>query len=204
MTFPSRPEYERQVYGLLDAYPEVVGSTLYMYSTSAFTAIVEGRVTLSNSLVLHIIEALDFKSGRIRHYSYTVFRGDEQIRWYDSQPHPKNASLAETFPHHLHEPPDIKDNRKPAPGISFTAPNLPTLIADCVTLGESPAAGPPRTLRERDTRYVVDTQKQPIAVLLTLEEYEHYLDLLDDEADSQDSELAARLTQAAAQPTTGE
>ena len=56
-------------------------------------------------------------------------------------------------------------------------------------------------LRESDARYVVDTQGQPIAVLLTVEEYEHYLDLLDDETDSQDDELAKRLTQAAAQPT---
>jgi hypothetical protein len=37
-------------------------------------------------------------------------------------------------------------------------------------------------------------------VLLTLEEYEHYLDLLDDEADSQDHELAARLAEAAVRP----
>jgi hypothetical protein len=50
--------------------------------------------------------------------------------------------LASTFPHHLHELPDIKHNRKPAPGISFDAPNLPTLIADCVALGASFAAGP--------------------------------------------------------------
>ena len=61
-----------------------------------------------------------------------------------------------------------------------------------------------RTLRERGARYVVDTQGQPLAVLLTLEEYEHYLDLLDDEADSQDTELIARLEQAIAQPTGGE
>jgi PHD/YefM family antitoxin component YafN of YafNO toxin-antitoxin module len=60
------------------------------------------------------------------------------------------------------------------------------------------------TLRERGAQYVVDTQGQAIAVLLTLEEYEHYLDLLDDEADSQDAELAARLAQAADQPTGGE
>jgi PHD/YefM family antitoxin component YafN of YafNO toxin-antitoxin module len=60
------------------------------------------------------------------------------------------------------------------------------------------------TLRERGARYVVDTQGQAIAVLLTLEEYEHYLDLLDDEADSQDAELAARLARAADQPTGGE
>ena len=61
-----------------------------------------------------------------------------------------------------------------------------------------------RILHERDARYVVDTQGQPIAVLLTMAEYEHYLDLLDDETDSQDHELAKRLTQAATQPTGGE
>jgi hypothetical protein len=49
-----------------------------------------------------------------------------------------------------------------------------------------------RILRERNARYVVDTQGQPIAILLTIEEYEHYLDLLDDEMDGQDDELAAR------------
>jgi len=57
------------------------------------------------------------------------------------------------------------------------------------------------TLREHGARYVTGTKGNPVAVLLTLEEYGHYLDLLDDEADSQDSELAARLVQAAAQPT---
>jgi PHD/YefM family antitoxin component YafN of YafNO toxin-antitoxin module len=55
-----------------------------------------------------------------------------------------------------------------------------------------------RALREQGGRYVVDAQNHPVAALLTLEEYEHYLDLLDDEADSQDKDLAARLTQAAA------
>ena len=56
---------------------------------------------------------------------------------YDPQPHPENPDLASTFPHHHHEPPDIKHNRRPAPGISFQAPNLPTLIADCIALGET-------------------------------------------------------------------
>ncbi|HUW14952.1 MAG TPA: hypothetical protein VM537_34850 [Anaerolineae bacterium] len=59
-------------------------------------------------------------------------------------------------------------------------------------------------LRERGARYIVDTQGQAFAVLLSLEEYEHYLDLLDDEADSQDDELATRLAHAADQPTGGE
>jgi PHD/YefM family antitoxin component YafN of YafNO toxin-antitoxin module len=56
-------------------------------------------------------------------------------------------------------------------------------------------------LREHGARYVVGTKGQPVAVLLTLEEYDHYLDLLDDEADSQDDKLAARLAQAVAGPT---
>ena len=56
-------------------------------------------------------------------------------------------------------------------------------------------------LRERGAHYVVGTEGRPVAVLLTLEEYDHYLDLLDEEADSQDEELAARLARAAARPT---
>ncbi len=49
----------------------------------------------------------------------------------------EDPDLASTFPHHRHEPPDIKHNRRPAPGISFQSPNLPTLIADCAALGET-------------------------------------------------------------------
>jgi len=134
MSFPSRPEYETLVYGLLDAYPEVIGSTLRLYSTSALTAIVEGSVHLRNGLELRIIEALDFKSSCIRRYSYTVYRSGEKIRWYDSEPHAENPALASTFPHHLHDLPNIKHNRKPAPDISFQVSNLPTLIADCIAL----------------------------------------------------------------------
>jgi len=85
---------------------------------------------------LRVFEYLDLTDGEIFDYSYAVFRGDEKIRWYDPQPHPENPALASTFPHHRHEPPDIKHNRKPAPGISFHAPNLPTLIKDCEELGK--------------------------------------------------------------------
>jgi len=34
------------------------------------------------------------------------------------------------IPHHKHVPPNIKRHRIPAPGISFTAPNLPFLIEE--------------------------------------------------------------------------
>ena len=98
MSFPSRAEYESLVYSLLDTYPDVVASTLRLYSTSALTAIVEGSVHLRNGLELRIVEALDFKIGRIQRYSYTVFRAGEKLRWYDSEPHPENPNLASTFP----------------------------------------------------------------------------------------------------------
>lgn len=135
MAFPVRVEYERSLYSLVHDYPAVQRSTLRLYGTSALTAIVEGSVFLSNGLELRVVEVLDFKHGRIQRYSYTVYRGDEKIRWYDPEPHAEVPELAATFPHHRHEPPDIKHNRRPAPGISFVAPNLETLISDCIALG---------------------------------------------------------------------
>ena len=49
---------------------------------------------------------------------------------YDSQPHPDDFVLARTYPHHRHVPPNIKRNRIPAPGLSFTRPNLTFLIEE--------------------------------------------------------------------------
>jgi hypothetical protein len=80
------------------------------------------------------LEVLDFEAGRIRNYSYAVCDNDENIRWYDAQPHPENLDLAPTFPHHFHEEPDIKHNRKPAPGLSFEFPNLTVIIEACLAL----------------------------------------------------------------------
>ena len=134
MAIPTRPEYEALIYGLGLTYPAIVVSTLRLYSTSALTARVEGEITFQNGLRLHVLEVLDFKNREIRQYSYEVYRGGIKIRWYDPQPHPDNAVLAATFPHHYHLEPDIKHNRRPAPGLSFTAPNFPTLIADCLKL----------------------------------------------------------------------
>ncbi|MBC8496857.1 MAG: hypothetical protein ISS57_02535 [Anaerolineales bacterium] len=137
MAILDHADYEALIYSLAENYPEQIRrSTLRLYTTSALTARVEGEVHFTNGLVLKIREFLDFRIRKIIDYSYTIFRGDEKIRWYDPQPHPQNQDLAETFPHHYHEEPDTKHNRKPAPGIAFEAPNLPGLIADCITLGE--------------------------------------------------------------------
>ena len=54
---------------------------------------------------------------------------------YDS--HPNESSLQSTHPHHKHIPPDIKHHRIPAPAMSFSRPNLPTLIREIEALVES-------------------------------------------------------------------
>ena len=136
MPIPERSEYETLIYSLPDQFPEIETSTLHIYSTSAFTGTLEGAVILKNGIRIQAVEVLDFGAGIIRKYSYTVYHGDRKIRWYDPQPHPENEELASTFPHHFHEEPGIKQNRKPAPGISFHAPNLPALVDACAKLGE--------------------------------------------------------------------
>ena len=131
----SRGEYENLLYSLPSRHPQITTSTLRLYNNSATTAFVRGVVQFQNGLELRVFEYLDLTDGELLDYSYEVYRGETKIRWYDPQPHPEDASLKPTFPHHYHQEPDIKRHRLPAPGISSTASNLPTLIADCLTLG---------------------------------------------------------------------
>jgi uncharacterized protein DUF6516 len=133
----SRADYENVLYSLIEQYPEVTNSTLRLYPNSATTAFSRGSVYFHNGLELRVFEYLDLTDGELLDYSYTVLRGEERVRWYDPQPHPELTELALTFPHHRHEPPDIKQNRRPTPGITFHVPNLPTLIADCIELGKT-------------------------------------------------------------------
>lgn len=45
MSFPSRSEYEKLLYGLVDAHPDQIAvSTLRLFSVSALAAIVQGEV----------------------------------------------------------------------------------------------------------------------------------------------------------------
>jgi hypothetical protein len=136
MALSSRAAYEVLLYGLVEEYAtQLVGSTLRLFSVSVHVSVVRGSLYLRNGLELRVYEAIDFDSHSFLEYSYTVLHHGERVRWYDAQPHPENPDLASTFPHHRHESPDIKHHRVPAPGISFTQPNLPTLIEDCTEVG---------------------------------------------------------------------
>ena len=130
----TKVEYEIFIYSLVEKYTEVVSSSLQLYSTSSGTAIVRGEIVLNNGVTLRILEILNFRTERIQKYSYAVYQDDVKIRWYDPQPHPENIALVANFPHHYHEQPDIKHNRKTAVGITFFAPNLSILIADCLVM----------------------------------------------------------------------
>ncbi len=75
-------------------------------------------------------EELDFAIGLITAYGYEVYRHEERLYWYDDFPHPNDPTLASSFPHHKHVPPDLKHNRKPAPQISFGRPNLGVILEE--------------------------------------------------------------------------
>jgi hypothetical protein len=111
-------------------------STVTVWSDSPYTGIAEGEVFFKNGIRLRLREELDFDAGLITSYGYEVYRGEARLYWYDDFPHPNDPTLAATFPHHKHVPPDIRRNRVPAPGLSFDDPNLPLILQEIHTLSE--------------------------------------------------------------------
>lgn len=128
----SLSDYEAFIYGLPQQFPSIVYSTLLVVRRGAAIALVRGEVIFSGGVRLVMSERLMLADGVIHivSYGYEVWRGAEKLYWYDSQPHPDNAALGSTHPHHKHVPPDIRHHRLPAPGLSFRSPNLPFLIAE--------------------------------------------------------------------------
>ena len=123
-------DYSFLVYSIPDTYDFVEHSTLVLWEIDEQRAILKGEVYFQEGVRLRVFEALNLRKGRIEEYGYEVYQGTEKIYWYDSWSHPDDSSLASTHPHHKHIPPNIKQNRVPAPGLSFTHPNLPFLIEE--------------------------------------------------------------------------
>ena len=122
--------YEEYVYSLPEKHPSIKNSNLVVKRTSSHSAQIIGVVYFDNEISLRVLETVDFIDSTIVDYSYEVRRGTEKLYWYDCWPHPEDAKLAATNPHHKHIPPDIKHHRVPAPDISFKVPNLPFLIRE--------------------------------------------------------------------------
>ncbi len=125
----SLDEYSHYVATVLDR-PTVLRSTVTVWSDSPHTGIAEGEVHLVEGFRLRIREEIDFAVSLIASYGYEVYQGEQRLYWYDDFPHPNDPTLAVTFPHHKHVPPDIKRHRIPAPDIRFTRPNLSTLMQE--------------------------------------------------------------------------
>lgn len=131
----SLSEYSRYLAQLLGR-PDVRRSTVAVWSESAYTGVAEGEILFESGIRLRLREELDFNAGLITSYEYEVYRGAERLFWYDDFPHSHDSDLSATFPHHKHIPPDIKHHRCPAPGISFTEPNLPMLLKEIEQLAQ--------------------------------------------------------------------
>jgi hypothetical protein len=125
----SLADYSRFVAALLDR-PTVERSTVTVWSASPYTGVAEGEVLFVQGVRLRIREELDFDGGLITAYGYEVYRGEERLYWYDDFPHPTDSTLASTFPHHKHVPPNIRQHRIPAPQMSFNRPNLDLLVEE--------------------------------------------------------------------------
>jgi hypothetical protein len=138
MTEPFRTieDYELFLYTLVDRFHAVQRSTVVLVRRGSTLARVAGELFLSHDIRLVLRERLLYRRSSvvIDNYGYEVWRGSEKLYWYDSQPHPDDASLQETHPHHKHIPPNTKQNRMPAPDMSFTQPNIPALIQEIETL----------------------------------------------------------------------
>lgn len=130
--FQSLRDYEEFIYTLPQQLPTIVYSTLVVVRRGRRVATVSGEIMFSHGYRLVVKERLTFDSGQLvlTRYGYEVWRGEEKLYWYDSQPHPHDPNLTATDPHHKHIPPDIRHHRVPAPELSFADPNLPFLIRE--------------------------------------------------------------------------
>jgi hypothetical protein len=125
----SLDNYSRLISELLNR-DDVEKTTITVWSNSPYSGTAEGEVFFKDGIRLRMREELDFDAGLITSYGYEVYKNETRLYWYDDFPHPKDLSLASTFPHHKHIPLNIKRNRIPAPNISFNHPNLPFLLQE--------------------------------------------------------------------------
>ena len=122
--------YSAFVYALAERHPFVTNSILVVAPIGATLAKLEGRIECAGGIRIEVWELIDFSTQRIRTYSYEVYRGGEKVCWYDPWAHPEIPSLSSTFPHHKHIPPNLRDHRVPAPGVSFQSPNLDVVLKE--------------------------------------------------------------------------
>ncbi len=129
-------DYELFLYTLMEQFPSIRRSTVTFVRLGVSLARVAGELHFDQEIRLVVRERILYHRlpAIIDWYGYEVWRGEQKLYWYDSQPHPNDPALRSTHPHHKHVPSDIKHNRIPAPEMSFTQPDLSVLIREIETL----------------------------------------------------------------------
>jgi len=129
-------DYELFLYTLPEQFKSIRQSTVTLVRRGASLARVAGEIHFDQGFRLVVVERIvaDRLPAVLDAYGYEVWRGEEKLLWYDCQPHPADAILQATHPHHKHAPPDIKHHRLPAPQMSFNRPNPPEVIAEVEAL----------------------------------------------------------------------
>jgi hypothetical protein len=141
--FRSIEDYELFLYTLADRFPVVLRSTVTLVRLGSTLARVAGDLFFAHDVRLVVRERLLYRHSPIvlDNYGYEIWHGAQKMYWYDPQPHPDDATLQGTHPHHKHVPPNIKQNPIPAPEMSFARPNIPVLIQEIEALIDRIAHG---------------------------------------------------------------
>ncbi len=70
--------YSELIYSLPERYANIQHSTLVLAPIGAALAKLEGQISFDSAVILNVWELIDFESGRIRNYSYEIYRaGDD-------------------------------------------------------------------------------------------------------------------------------
>jgi hypothetical protein len=129
-------DYELFIYSLPDQFKSIRRSSVTLVRLGASLGRVAGDLEFDRAFRLVVRKRILFERLPVilDSYGYEIWRGAEKLFWYDSQPHPNDATLRRNHPHHKHVPPDMKHNRIPAPQMTFDRPNLPVLIEEIANL----------------------------------------------------------------------
>ena len=115
--FRTPEDYELFLYTLTEQFPSIRRPAVTLIRRRISLARVAGELQFDHEIRLVVRERLlyDRLPAVLDWYGYEVWRREERLYWYDSQPHPDDPIPQTTHPHHKHIPPDIKHRRIPAP-----------------------------------------------------------------------------------------
>ena len=141
----SPEDYELFLYTLAERFRSIRQSAIVLARRRATLGRVSGELNFDHGYRITVCERLLFDRlpATIDWYGYELWCRDEKLCWYDPQPHPSIPALQSSHPHHKHVPPHMKQNRIPAPQMSFARKNISTLIAE---IEEAIAAAHPSSL----------------------------------------------------------